>query len=63
MDFDLGRARTHHGDLVAMVQSALRLPWSAERTVAELAAIQRDGFEGLFPHGAHLGHAAERDAS
>ena len=35
-----------------MVQPALRLPWSAERTATELAAaIQRDGFEGLFAHG------------
>lgn len=50
--------------LTRMVQPALRLPWSAERTVAELAAaIQRDGFEGLFPHGAHLGHAPQREAS
>jgi hypothetical protein len=38
--------------LTRMVQPALRLPWGAERTVAELAAaIRRDGFEGLFPHG------------
>ena len=38
--------------LTRMVQPALRLPWSAERTATELAAaIQRDGFEGLFPHG------------
>jgi alkylation response protein AidB-like acyl-CoA dehydrogenase len=38
--------------LTRMVQPALRLPWSAERTATLLAdAIQRDGFEGLFPHG------------
>jgi hypothetical protein len=38
--------------LTRMVQPALRLPWSAERTAALLAdAIQRDGFDGLFPHG------------
>jgi hypothetical protein len=38
--------------LTRMVQPALRLPWSAERTATELAAaIQRDGFDGLFPHG------------
>ncbi|MEQ1786798.1 MAG: acyl-CoA dehydrogenase family protein, partial [Acidimicrobiales bacterium] len=41
--------------LTRMVQPALRLPWSAERTATELAgAIQRDGFEGLFPHGGAL---------
>jgi len=38
--------------LTRHVQPALRLPWSAERTVTELsAAIARDGFEGLFSHG------------
>jgi acyl-CoA dehydrogenase len=38
--------------LARMVQPALRLPWSAERTVTELAAaIRADGFEGLFEHG------------
>ncbi|MFL6204190.1 MAG: acyl-CoA dehydrogenase family protein [Acidimicrobiales bacterium] len=38
--------------LTRMVQPALRLPWSAERTAAELAtSIQRDGFDGLFDHG------------
>jgi alkylation response protein AidB-like acyl-CoA dehydrogenase len=38
--------------LTRMVQPALRLPWSAERTATELAAaIQREGFDGLFPHG------------
>jgi hypothetical protein len=38
--------------LTRMVQPALRLPFSAERTAAELAAtIQVAGFEGLFPHG------------
>jgi hypothetical protein len=38
--------------LTRMVQPALRLPWSAERTAASLAeAIQGDGFEGLFEHG------------
>jgi hypothetical protein len=38
--------------LTRMVQPALRLPWSAERTATELAAaIQRDGFDGLFEHG------------
>ena len=38
--------------LTRLVQPALRLPWSAERTATELAAaIQRDGFDGLFPHG------------
>lgn len=41
--------------LTRMVQPALRLPWSAERAAAELAAaIQADGFEGLFPHGGAL---------
>jgi hypothetical protein len=46
--------------LVRHVQPALRLPWSAERTATELAsAIQRDGFEGLFPHGGAL---ARQDA-
>ena len=39
--------------LTRMVQPALRLPFGAERTAAELAAaIQRDGFDGLFAHGA-----------
>ena len=34
------------------VQPALRLPFGAERTVKELAAaVERDGFDGLFPHG------------
>ena len=38
--------------LTRMVQPALRLPWSAERTAAALAdAIHEHGFEGLFPHG------------
>jgi hypothetical protein len=38
--------------LARMVQPALRLPWSAERTAAELlAAVRGTGFEGLFPHG------------
>jgi alkylation response protein AidB-like acyl-CoA dehydrogenase len=38
--------------LARMVQPALRLPWSAERTAAALAeAIEEDGFAGLFPHG------------
>jgi alkylation response protein AidB-like acyl-CoA dehydrogenase len=38
--------------LTRMVQPALRLPWSAERTAAALdEAIRVDGFEGLFPHG------------
>jgi hypothetical protein len=38
--------------LARHVQPALRLPCSAERTAAELAtAIQRYGFDGLFPHG------------
>jgi len=38
--------------LTRHVQPALRLPWSAERTVTELAGvIARDGFDGLFPHG------------
>ena len=42
--------------LTRMVQPALRLPWSAERTAAELAAaIQRDGFDGLFAHGGAAG--------
>ncbi len=41
--------------LTRMVQPALRLPWSAERTAAALAdAIDEHGFEGLFPHGAAL---------
>jgi hypothetical protein len=39
--------------LTRMIQPALRLPFSAERAAAELAAaIQRDGFDGLFAHGA-----------
>ncbi len=39
--------------LARLVQPALRLPWSAERAAAELAAvIQSDGFDGLFAHGA-----------
>jgi hypothetical protein len=38
--------------LTRMVQPALRLPWSAERTATALAdAIQGDGFDGLFEHG------------
>ena len=38
--------------LTRMVQPALRLPWSAERTAELLAeAIAELGFEGLFPHG------------
>jgi hypothetical protein len=38
--------------LTRMVQPALRLPWSAERTAAALAgAIAGDGFVGLFDHG------------
>jgi hypothetical protein len=38
--------------LARHVQPALRLPCSAERAAAELtAAIERDGFDGLFPHG------------
>ncbi|HEX7132175.1 MAG TPA: acyl-CoA dehydrogenase family protein [Iamia sp.] len=38
--------------MARLVQPALRLPWGAERTAAELAAaIGRDGFAGLFPHG------------
>ena len=38
--------------LTRMVQPALRLPFSAERAAEELAAaIQRTGFDGLFPHG------------
>ena len=38
--------------LARAVQPALRLPWSAERTAAALAAtIATDGFVGLFPHG------------
>ena len=37
--------------LTRMAQPALRLPWSAERTATVLAAaIERDGFEGLFEH-------------
>jgi hypothetical protein len=37
--------------LTRMVQPALRLPWSAERTADALAdAIRHDGFEGLFEH-------------
>jgi len=37
--------------LTRMVQPALRLPWSPERTATELAAaIRRDGFAGLFDH-------------
>jgi len=42
--------------LTRMAQPALRLPWSAERTASELAAaIQQDGFEGLFAHGRAAG--------
>lgn len=38
--------------LTRMVQPALRLPWSAERTASALAdAIQGEGFDGLFDHG------------
>jgi hypothetical protein len=38
--------------LTRMVQPALRLPWSAERTAQAFSeAIQEHGFEGLFPHG------------
>jgi hypothetical protein len=38
--------------LTRMVQPALRLPWSAERTADALAsAIQGEGFDGLFEHG------------
>ena len=38
--------------LARLVQPALRLPWSAERTAAALAeAIRAEGFEGLFEHG------------
>jgi hypothetical protein len=38
--------------LARLVQPALRLPWSAERTAHELmAAIQAHGFDGLFVHG------------
>ncbi|MGH2686096.1 MAG: acyl-CoA dehydrogenase family protein [Actinomycetota bacterium] len=34
------------------VQPALRLPFGSERTVDQLAAaVDRDGFDGLFPHG------------
>ncbi len=41
--------------LARMVQPALRLPWSAERTAEALASvIRRNGFEGLFEHG-HAG--------
>jgi alkylation response protein AidB-like acyl-CoA dehydrogenase len=39
--------------LARVIQPALRLPWSAERTAEALAhAIAEHGFEGLFPHGA-----------
>jgi hypothetical protein len=42
--------------LTRMVQPALRLPWSAERTATALAAaIQGEGFEGLFEHGRAAG--------
>jgi len=42
--------------LTRMVQPALRLPWGAERTAAELsAAVRRDGFAGLFDHGGAAG--------
>ena len=38
--------------LARMVQPALRLPCSAERTAHELMdAVRRDGFDGLFAHG------------
>lgn len=38
--------------LARLIQPALRLPFSAERTAAELAAtIHATGFEGLFAHG------------
>lgn len=41
--------------LARHVQPALRLPTSAERTCALLAeAIDRAGFDGLFPHGGAL---------
>ena len=44
--------------LARLVQPALRLPWSAERTVTALAdAIRTDGFDGLFEH-AHAGALA-----
>ncbi len=37
--------------LTRMVQPALRLPWSAERTADALAdTIRHEGFEGLFEH-------------
>ncbi|MEY2398823.1 MAG: hypothetical protein QOJ00_1997 [Actinomycetota bacterium] len=36
------------------IQPALRLPYGAERTAAEMNnAVQSLGFAGLFPHGAH----------
>jgi Acyl-CoA dehydrogenase, C-terminal domain len=42
--------------LTRMVQPALRLPWGAERTAAELAgAVGRLGFDGLFEHGRMAG--------
>jgi Acyl-CoA dehydrogenase, C-terminal domain len=42
--------------LTRMAQPALRLPWGAERTAAELsAAVRRDGFVGLFEHGGAAG--------
>lgn len=41
--------------LTRHVQPALRLPCGAERTAEALArTIERDGFDGLFPHGASL---------
>jgi acyl-CoA dehydrogenase len=45
--------------LARHVQPALRLPFGSERTADELdAAIGRDGFDGLFPHGAGLDERA-----
>ena len=43
--------------LARHVQPALRLPCSAERTAAAVlaAAIQGDGFDGLFEHGQVIG--------
>ena len=39
--------------LARHTQPALRLPFGAERAAAELAdAVDRSGFDGLFPHGA-----------
>ena len=45
------------------VQPVIRLPFSAERAVEELAgAVAADGFSGLFPHGGDRGRPAAAGA-